>query len=209
MDAPADASGRWSPKDHLAHMAWWRVRNADLITAVRTGGQIPPSVEDDAQNELIYRASRDRLAADILAEARSSWDFLIAAIEACSEADLFRPYPHANGRALWESVPGHGHGHLAQHLMFWYLESGDEASAEEAQLWVRELESGVTADERQRAFATYNLACFYGRVGRAAVALPLLRESLSGAPELVDLARKDPDLDPIRGDGEVAAFLAG
>lgn len=190
-------------------MAWWRVRNADLINAVRAGGPVPPPVEDDAQNELIYRASRDRPAADILAEARTSWDRLSEAIEACSEADLLRPYPHADGRALWESVPGHGHGHLAQHLMFWYLETGDEASAEKAQVWVRELESGASASQRQRAFATYNLACFYGRVGRAAVALPLLRESLEGAPELVELARKDPDLDPIRSDGEVAALLAG
>jgi hypothetical protein len=190
-------------------MAWWRVRNADLINAVRTGGQIPPSVEEDAQNDLIYRASRDRAAADIVVEARKSWDHLSSAIEACSEADLFRPYPHAEGRALWESVPGHGHGHLAQHLMFWYLESGDEVSAEKAQLWVRDLESGPSASERQRAFATYNLACFYGRVGRAGVALPLLRESLEAAPELVELARKDPDLDPIRDDEEVAAFLGG
>ena len=190
-------------------MAWWRIRNADLINAVRTGGEVPVAVEEEVQNDLIYRAGRDRLAADVLVEARTSWDRLSEAIEACVEADLMRPYPHVEGRALWESVPGHGHGHLAQHLMFWYLESGDEASAEKAQLWVRELESGASASERQRAFATYNLACFYGRVGRAAVAVPLLRESLEGAPELVELARKDPDLDPIRGDGEVAALLAG
>jgi hypothetical protein len=190
-------------------MAWWRARNAELIDAVRTGGELPPSVEDDAQNDLIYAAGRDRAAADVLEDARASWDRLIEAVEACSEADLMQPYPHAEGRALWESVPGHGHGHLAQHLMFWYLESGDEASAEKAQLWVRELESGPSASVRQRSYATYNLACFYGRVGRAGVALPLLRESLEGSPDLVELARKDPDLDPIRGDEEVAALLAG
>jgi len=190
-------------------MAWWRVRNAELIDGVRTGGEVPPSVEDDAQNDLIYKASRDRLAADIRAEARTSWDRLREAVEACSESDLVKPYPHVQGRALWESVPGHGHGHLAQHLMFWYLESGDEASAEKAQLWVRELETAHSPSDRQRAHATYNLACFYGRVGRAAVALPLLRESLEADPELVELARRDPDLDPIRSDAEVAALLVG
>lgn len=190
-------------------MAWWRVRNAELIDGVRLGRELPPSVEEDPQNDLIYRAGRDRRAADVLREARASWARLIDAVEACSEADLMKPYPYGEGRALWESVPGHGHGHLAQHLMFWHLESGDEASAENAQIWVRELESGPSASVRQRAYATYNLACFYGRVGRAGVALLLLRESLEAAPDLVELARKDPDLDPIRGDSGVAALLAG
>ncbi|MHB8589214.1 MAG: TPR end-of-group domain-containing protein [Candidatus Dormibacteraceae bacterium] len=62
---------------------------------------------------------------------------------------------------------------------------------------------------RARAYASYNLACFYGRVGRAGGALPLLRESFKDVPELVDLARTDPDLDPIRSDREVAAVLGG
>ena len=209
VDAPPDPSGRWSAKDHLAHLAWWRDRTAKLMDGVRTGGELPPSVEDDAQNDLIYRDSRDRPAADIRAEARMSWDRLTEAVEACSEADLMKPHPYADGRALWESVPGNGHGHLAQHLMFWYLESGDEASAEKAQLWARDIESPASATDRQRANATYNLACFYGRVGRPRVALPLLRESFEAAPELVEWARKDPDLDPIRTDAEVAALLVG
>jgi hypothetical protein len=37
----------------------------------------------------------------------------------------------------------------------------------------------------------------------------LLRASFEGAPDLVDLAREDPDLDPIRGDKEIASLLAG
>jgi hypothetical protein len=190
-------------------MAWWRLRNAQMLDGVRTGGEFPAPVEDDAQNDVIYEMSRDRPAAAIRAEAGASWDRLIEAVEACSEADLMKPYPYGEGRALWESVPGHGHEHLAAHLMFWYLESGDEVSAEEAQVWVRDLENATAASELQRAHATYNLACFYGRVGRAAVALPLLRESLKGDPGLVALARTDPDLEPIRRDQEVAELLAG
>jgi hypothetical protein len=209
VDAPADPTGRWAAKDHLAHMAWWRARHARLMDGVRTGGDLPPSVEDDPQNDLIYRASRDRSAADIQAEARRSWDLLAEAVQACSEADLMKPHPYSEGQILWQSVSGTGPGHLAQHLMFWYLESGDEASAEKAQLWASEMDTALAPNEKQRAFATYNLACFYGRVGRAGAAVPLLRESLAAAPELVDWALKDPDLDPIRGDKEIASLLAG
>jgi hypothetical protein len=179
------------------------------MDGVRTGGEVPPSVKDDVQNDLIYTANRDRRAAEIRAEARRSWDRLTQAVGACSEADLMKPHPYAEGRPVWQSVPANGHGHLAQHLMFWYLDSGDEASAEKAQLWVRELENAAGADDQQRAYATYNLACFYARVGRAAAAVPLLRESLEAAPDLADWARKDPDLDPIRTDKEIASLLGG
>jgi DinB family protein len=209
VDTPADPAGRWSAKDHLAHLAWWRDRNARLMDGVRTGHDLPPPVEDDTQNAIIYQDYRDRPLAAIRAEARRSWDRLTAAIEACTEADLMKPHPYAEGRALWESVPGNAHGHLAEHLMFWYLETGDESSAEASQLWLLDVEGAISSSPRPRAFASYNLACFYGRIGRAKPALPPLREAFEGAPDLVEWARQDTDLDRIRDDGEIAALLGG
>jgi hypothetical protein len=209
VDAPADPSGRWRAKDHLAHLSWWRDRSASVVDAVRTGGDPPPRVEDEPQNATIYQANRDRPASEILADARGSWDRLAAAIEACTEADLVKPHPHGPGVPLLDNVPGSA-GHLGIHLMFWYLDSGDEASAERAQLWSYEVESDPAfTNAKQRAYAAYDLACFYGRVGRAERALPLLRHSLEGAPELLELARGDTDLDQIRQDQELAALLGG
>lgn len=208
IDVPPDPDGRWNAKDHLAHLAWWRNRNASLMDAVRTGGRLPPSVEDDPQNALIYNEYRDRTAADIKSEARASWDRLEAALQACTEDDLDRPHPYAPDFKLWATIPGNGHGHLGQHLMFWYLDNSDEARAEAAQLWVRDIEQATLSDPEDQAGATYNLACFYGRVGRVAEALPLLRASLQDRPSLRELARKDPDLDRIRGDARVKELLA-
>jgi hypothetical protein len=178
------------------------------VEAVRTGGELPPSVEDDAQNAIIYEAYRDRPAAEILTEARESWERIAAVIEACSDEDLMRPHPYAKDRTLTDSGPANA-GHLGNHLMFWYLESGDEAAAEAAVRWAYELEIGAAIDAKARAYASYNLACFYGRLGQAGPALPLLRESFDGAPDLVAWAHKDTDLDPIRGDREVASLLGG
>jgi tetratricopeptide (TPR) repeat protein len=208
VDAPPDASGGWSAKDHLAHLAWWRDRTARLVEAVRTGADPPPPVDDDTQNAIIYRDYRDRPAAEIVAEARQSWDHIAAAIEACSEDDLLRPHPHVKDRNLMDSGPSNG-GHLGSHLMFWYLEQGDEATAEAAMRWAHELETAAAADAKARAYATYNFACFYGRLGRAGDALPLLRESVNDAPDLAEWARKDPDLDRIRSDKAVMALLGG
>ena len=207
-DVPADPNERWSAKDHLAHLSWWRARNARLIDAVRTGGELPPAVQDDAQNAVIYAENRDRSAADIKKDAAESWRLLRAAVEACSEQDLERPHPYAPGYRLWSTVPGNGHGHLAQHLMFWHLDNGDAQKAEAAQLWVRDLDVRTFPERSDRANADYNLACFYGRIGDAAKVVPLLRQAFSARPELIGHARQDPDLDPIRQVREVTELLA-
>lgn len=204
-DAPADPSGRWSPKDHLAHLAWWRDRNATLIDAVRTGGQLPPSVDDEEQNAAIYQSMRDRSAPAVIGDARRAWDLLVATLEACSEADMNLPHPYDTGRKLVDGSPG---DHLGAHLMWAYLDLGDAGGAERAQLWARDLSARTYSDPRSRAVADYNLACFYSRVGRPDEAIPLLRGSFEGAPELKEWSRKDPDLDPIRSELELKELLA-
>ena len=207
-DVAHSPDGRWKAKDHLAHLAWWRSRNAALVEALRLGKEPPPSVNDDEQNAVIYADNRDRPLVEVAAQAAQSWERLSAAIAACSEDDLARPHPYATGFSMAETLSGNGHGHLAQHLMFWYLENGDEPRAEAIQKWVRDVDLAAADSDRRRAIATYNLACFYGRVARAGDALPLLRESFAGAPDLVTFAARDPDLDPIRTDERLVELLA-
>src|SRR5713101_5195159 len=85
-DMPADPAGRWHPKDHLAHIAWHRDRNARLIEAVRTGAELPPEVDEDV-NAAIYAETRDQPVAEVIAAARRSSDLLEAVIEACTEEE--------------------------------------------------------------------------------------------------------------------------
>lgn len=206
-DGPANADGRWNAKDHLIHLAWWRTRNARLIEAVRTRTEPPQSVEDDEQNAVTYAENRDRSLADIKADAEASWAAMAAAVEASSEEDLALPHPYAPRVNMAVTVTSNTDFHLGQHLMFWYLEHGDESRAEAAQVWVRDIEDETFDDSRRRATAAYNLGCFYARVGRANEALALLRAGFESRPELVDLARTDPDLDPIRENPELKEVL--
>lgn len=207
VDEPADPDGKWHPKDHLAHLAWWRSRSADLIEATRTGDQPPPSVEDEVQNAVIYAENRNRAADGIKRDARASWDELTEAVRACSEEDLEKPHPHAPHLALWGVVPSDA-GHVGVHLMFLHMDSGDIERAESAALWGYEVETSFFQKPEDRADADYNLACFYARADRAAQALALLRASFTAKPALVELARRDPDLDGIRDNIEFKEMLA-
>ena len=208
MDAPADPSGRWSAKDHLAHLAWWRNRAATVIDAARAGGEQPAPVEQDARNGQTYLENKDRSAADVKADARASWDRLAQAVEASSEEDLVKPHPDQPDMPLWDTVSG-GYAHLGLHLMFWHLDSNNERAAEAAQVWAWEVDSKMFPTPKAQAYASYNLACFYGRVGRPDKAVPLLRQSFEGVPDLVDSARTDPDLDRIRDDQRFKEVLEG
>jgi hypothetical protein len=137
---PPDLDGEYTPKDHLAHLSWWRARNARLLEGVRTGGELPPSVEDDAQNAKIYAEYRDKSAELIREEARASWDQLILAVHQSSEELLERAHPYAPDTKLWQTVPPNGHGHLAEHLLMYYQAIGDQRAAEGVRTWAERLD---------------------------------------------------------------------
>ena len=142
-DSPPEP-GLWTVKDHLAHLTAWRIMVGVLLDSGRTGPEAPRMDEDvQASNARVYAANKDKTADVVKSNARAAYDRLEAAIAACSDEDLLKPHPRPRsaGVALWQTAPGHVH-HLAEHLMFWHLEQGNEEAAEAAQLWVHGLGPG-------------------------------------------------------------------
>jgi hypothetical protein len=210
VDEPADPDGRWHVKDQLSHLAWWRSRSAANIDAVRPGGERPPAVvgEDNEQNAVVYAETKDRPAAEVKRDVATSWTALRSALEASSEDDLAKPHPDYPENQVWEAVPGMT-GHLSAHLMSWYMDEGDVDRAEAVARWGYDLECSFVPEGEKRADATYNLACFYSRAGRVDEAVPLLRDSIRYKPELGKWALEDHDLDPIRDEPAVRDLLTG
>lgn len=207
-DAPPQEAGVWTVKDHVAHLAAWRVYAAQVLDAARTGGDAPQmESEIDATNARIYAANKDKSADEIMSDARSSYDQLEAAIAACSEGDLLKPHPRSPGALLWQVVPGNGHNHLGEHLWFWHAEQDDEEAAEAAQQWVYEVSRAEFPEPKSIAAFTYNLGCFYSRIGRADEALFRFKHAFELDPSLKELAKTDPDLDRIRNHPELAALI--
>ncbi|HVD45748.1 MAG TPA: maleylpyruvate isomerase N-terminal domain-containing protein [Candidatus Limnocylindria bacterium] len=198
---------RWTAKDHVAHLAHWRRHAAEVLAAAH-GGSPPPSAGDvDGLNAEVHAANLARPAVEVAEAARASYAQLARAIEDCSDDELLRPREGREG-AVWEVVPGNGHMHVGEHLVFWYEAQGDDRAAEQAQLWTLEVQETAFTDPRSRSFGTYNLACYYGRNGRAAEALPHLKQSLELNPGLKEWARADKDLDRVRDDPALRAILA-
>jgi hypothetical protein len=76
-------------------------------------------------------------------------------------------------------------------------------------LWSRSIDESPAFGEGSRVSALYNLGRFYSRIGHGVKALPYFRQSFELDPRLRELARKDPDLDTVRGDDDYASLLGG
>ncbi len=197
-DSPPPEAGRWTARDHLAHLAAWREYAATVLDAVRTGAPVPVVADEDERNAEIYAETHGLSAAEVLDRAARSYERLVRALEACSDADLGKPLRSGSDAPVWGVVPGNGEAHVAQHLVYWHLERGDQPAAERVARRLYEVEIGAFPDERHRAEAAYNLGCFYATTGRHDEAIDLVRRALALDPGLRAWAMEDPDLEPIR-----------
>ena len=207
-DQPSRVPGRWTAKDHVAHLTSWREHAADVLEAEHRGEEHVEDFDVDARNAETYARTNRMPARDVIDAQGRSYDRLVAAIAACSE-DSLRAQRQGRPGPVWKVVPGNGHFHVGQHLMQWHLEQGDSEAAERAADWVHGLDL-LFDDPRSQAEANYNLACFRVRFGHEDEAVELLRQSLEtddGA--LRAWAREDGDLASLRSRPDVQALLAG
>lgn len=208
-DSAPESPGKWTAKDQLAHLMSWRQVAIAELDAARTGGPVPDfSTDSDVENVKFYAQTHDQPAAVIIEAAAASWDAMAASVLACSEETLEGPRPRRPYQKLWMVVPLNVYNHLAEHLAYWRWDQDDETAAEQAMMWGHDLAIATFPDDRTRGSADYNLACIYAQKGMTAKALPLLKRGFELRPDLVEWAKTDTDLDPIRSNPELAELLS-
>src|SRR6476661_8781602 len=117
------ATGPWSVKDVIAHLAAWRGRTLARLEAAAAGQPEPPppwppalteTETVDAINDWFYEQHRNDALDTVLAEWEVSFDRLRAAVIALPDQALFDPayFPWLEGTALIEALPGGFLGHF-------------------------------------------------------------------------------------------------
>jgi hypothetical protein len=131
------ATGPWSVKDVIAHLAAWRGRTLARLEAAAAGRAEPPPPwppeleEDDPINEWFYEQHRDEPLGAVLAEWDASFDRLRAVVAALPDEALYDPayFPWLEGTALIEALPGGFLGHFRdeheQPLRAWLAVEGN------------------------------------------------------------------------------------
>lgn len=91
----AGVAGHWSVKDVIAHITVYEAWLVEWLKAAQQGGFPPPSVLDDAnidrRNERVYSETHILSLEEVIAQARLTFQELIAVIEAFPAVDFIDP----------------------------------------------------------------------------------------------------------------------
>jgi hypothetical protein len=205
--APA-RPGEWTVKDTVAHLMSWREEATGELDSVRTGAPAPVVAdEDDVQNATFYAQTHEETARSILESAARSWDALAEAVNACTEEQLQAPRPHNPQLKVWQVVPENAIDHMADHLGYFYAEQGDSAAEEKAAMWRYDVEVEAFPEDRRRAVEEYVLVRFYASKSRLEEASNRLERALALRPDLLEWAKQDPELGPVRSDPGMAKLI--
>lgn len=124
------ATGDWSAKDVLAHIASGYEWQASEI-ARKTRGEAGPGAaelqkmhdeglfDNETRNRLDYEHYKDMPLEDVLAWWRRAYDHIIAAVEAAPESVLFGPDWWTGGRPIAEVMDAPHEGEHAQAVRDW------------------------------------------------------------------------------------------
>lgn len=193
---------RWSAKDHIAHLTFWRKRLVLRLAAIvqHQEMQLDPTSYEQL-NPIVFEKQRDRPWSELHAESEQVYAELLRLTEQLSEEDLTTPNRfdwHAKDDPLYTAFMGNCYEHAQDHIAQYYLERNDLARATHVrETWTRSVtQADVLAD--LKGIVLYNLACFYALHNRLEEAATTLQESLTLAPRLKEWSLSDPDLNALR-----------
>ena len=122
MTAPD--SGGWSPKDNLAHLSAWMHflmeydlghRPAHIVTGI--DAETFNSLDEDRQNDLIFKHNRGRSTDDVLSELKNNYNETIKMLETMDFQNLMEPLQSdaVQQHLVMESVIGNTSEHFSEH----------------------------------------------------------------------------------------------
>jgi hypothetical protein len=113
----------WSIKDILAHIACWHHRLLKwLEAAVRNEEPAisgPDNVEEmDKLNAQFYQENKSRSLDEVLADFRTSYQYIFDIVQAMPEEDLISPHRFvwSKGEPLWQAIAGDSYEHYREHI---------------------------------------------------------------------------------------------
>jgi hypothetical protein len=112
-------NGTWSVKDNVAHLAAWHLRQLALLQGVRQGKEpdlmLVPDSSVDELNEHVFQDNQYRPLAEVLAAFRSSYQRVVAEVQAMTEEELNTPISWLDDRPIWLWVAGNTYEHYGEH----------------------------------------------------------------------------------------------
>ena len=208
--AEAGDERRWAAVPTVAHNTEFKAQQRERITAVLAGCAPPAFGEIDHRSSAVYRGYAARSGVVLMGESRRVTASLIDGVAALADDDLVDPsrHPWLNGRPLWLQIVVRGFWHPAGHVADYYLGHGEQARAVALQQHMLAATRYLDAPTSVAGMAAYSLACAQAVAGSTEDAARTLTEALALNPDVRANADRDPDLESLRGSGQLTAILA-
>jgi hypothetical protein len=118
----APGNGGWSVVDHMAHLAFWE----QMLVRSYMGGEpdyqvlgVSPdemrSLDEDAENDIVYKRNRGRDPQEVLSEVWASHDNAVDAISRFPFERFMQPRRPGEKNTLGAYVAGNTYGHYVEH----------------------------------------------------------------------------------------------
>jgi len=198
---------KWSAKDMLSHLVFWGNHFNSQIEKVKKGEEVPQAGDYlDQVNDGVLIEHMDQPFSEALIEFNRSFQESTAILKSFSADELNdkEKYEYLSSRSLLDSALGTLGWHIAHHISDFYVKNG-------------QIEKAIALQEKYtkmvRYFPTweangiYNLACFFALIGEKEKAINNLRTSFITRPDLIELSKKDSDLDTLREDSNFKALF--
>ena len=199
---------RWGIKDMLAHLSFWGDHFNHQVEAARAGKPVPEAGDYyEIINDGVLLRNNKKTFEEARREEEAVFTKSIALLEAEDPGDLVDPnkYAHMKGRSLLDRALGTECYHVAAHISDYYLKEGFYEKAAGLQ---EEYTKKLLAFPGWDANAYYNLACFYSVNKKVEKALGNLEKAFNIKPDLKEWSKKDPDIDPLRGEPEYQKLIS-
>ena len=205
--AQVGTAERWAPKEVIAHLGYWKRRQAERLGAIARG-ETPPDLTSWVTLNFESWPEHARLTWDeSVARSDQATRDLIAALEAFPADLLTDSVAREQSDIVANSTIGNGSGHVSVHMSDYYLSHGDTERAFRINRDALDAVIAAQLGDSPVGAGHYNLACFCAANGRFADAVSELRQAFALRPDLIGWARDDHDLDRLRGDPAFAALF--
>ncbi len=201
---------RWAPVPTVAHNTQFKREQVIRLEAVLHDEEPPESPAFDHTSEPTYRAFAELSSAVVAEESRRTTDALVDLLLLLPDADLLDPTRHEwlRGRALWLQIIVRGFWHPMGHVGDWYVADAMRERGIALRQQAVATAEYLHAPKELCGMAWYSLACTYAALGMADEGVVALRHAAALNDDLRARAATDPDVELLRADGRVAAFIA-
>ena len=212
LGAPLGETGspdRWAAVPLVAHNNQFKTQQAERLMALRTGHIPPAFAEVDHSSSEVYQGYCAAASGDVFLECRRVSAELIDGTWALADEDLLDParHPWLNGRLLWLQIVVRGFWHPTGHIADYYLRHSRPGKAVALQQHMLATTRYLDAPNQVAGMAAYSLACAEAVAGSTEDAARTLAEAIALNPDVRANADRDPDLESLRGSGQLTAIL--